>query len=225
MNEAVGEAISFGIGVTLSPGAVIAVVLMLPGPGGRLRASVFVASWALTLGAVGTLALLIADGANASESGGQADWVTAAQITLGLLLTLVAVWQWRGRANGLAEDGLPSWMQKVDGLTTSRAALAAVVLAGVKPKNPLLTIGAALAIAELGVSAGSQAAGLACFVLLGTLAPGIPLAVAVLMPERGPAILARVRTWMVRENRTIVAVLCLVFAAKLLGDALLGAGS
>jgi hypothetical protein len=29
----------------------------------------------------------------------------------------------------------------------------------------------------------------------------------------------------VRENRTIVAVLCLVFAAKLLGDALLGAGS
>jgi hypothetical protein len=41
------------------------------------------------------------------------------------------------------------------------------------------------------------------------------------MRERG----AEVRSWMVRENRTIVAVLCLVFAVKLLGDALLGAGS
>jgi hypothetical protein len=30
---------------------------------------------------------------------------------------------------------------------------------------------------------------------------------------------------MVRENRTIVAVLCLIFAAKLLGDAIFGSGS
>lgn len=60
---------------------------------------------------------------------------------------------------------------------------------------------------------------------LGTLAPGIPLVISVLMRERGAAVLAEVRSWMVRENRTIVAVLCLVFAVKLLGDALLGAGS
>ena len=223
MSQAIGEVFVFGIGVALSPAAVIAMVLMLATPGGRVSASVFVASWALSLGAVGAIALVLADGADARQSGGPADWVIAVQIILALLLILVAAWQWRGRGNGLAEDELPSWMQKVDGLTTSRAAGMAVFLAGAKPKNLLLTIGAAIAIAELGVSAGAQAAGLASFVFLGTLVPGIPLIVSVLMRERGAAVLAEVRSWMVRENRTIVAVLCLVFAAKLLGDALLGA--
>ena len=65
MSQAIGEVLASGLGVSLSPAAVIAVVLMLVAPGGRVSASVFVASWALALGAVATLALLLADGANA----------------------------------------------------------------------------------------------------------------------------------------------------------------
>ena len=57
------------------------------------------------------------------------------------------------------------------------------------------------------------------FVALGTLAPGIPLGIHVLMRDRGAAILGRLREWMIRENATIVAVLCLVIGAKLIGDA------
>ena len=87
-------------------------------------------------------------------------------------------------------------MQKVDGLTTPRAAAMAVFLAAGKPKNLILTIAAAVAIAELGVSASAQASALAVFVFLGPLAPGIPLAVSLLMRERGAAILAEVRSWM-----------------------------
>ena len=67
MSQAVGEVLAFGIGVALSPVAVIAVVLMLVAPGGRLSAAVFDASWAMSLGAVATLALLLADGANARQ--------------------------------------------------------------------------------------------------------------------------------------------------------------
>ena len=220
MSQAIGEVLAFGLGVALSPAAVIAVVLMLVAPGGRVRASVFVATWALSLGTVGTAALLLADGANARQDAAPADWVIAVQIGLALLLLLLAARQWRGRGNGEAEPELPDWMQKVDGLTTPRAAGTAVLLAAVKPKNLLLTIGAAVAIAGLGVSATAQAGALAVFVFLGTLAPGIPLALSLLMRDRGAVILAEVRSWMVRENTTIVAVLCVIFAAKLLGDAL-----
>ncbi len=39
------------------------------------------------------------------------------------------------------------------------------------------------------------------------------------MPRRGAGILADLRHWLVRENTTIIAVLCLVIAAKLIGDA------
>ncbi|MGA8804474.1 MAG: GAP family protein [Solirubrobacterales bacterium] len=224
MSQAIGEVLAFGIGVALSPLAVIAVVLMLVAPGGRMGATVFVASWAMSLGAVATVALLLADGANASQ-GAPADWVIAVQIGIAVLLLVVAARQWRGGGASETEDELPAWMQKVDGLTTPRAAGMAVILAAAKPKNLLLSIGAAIAVAELGVSAGAQAGALAVFVLLGTLAPGIPLSISLLLGTRGTAILAEARSWMVRENATIVVVLCLVFAAKLLGDALLGSGS
>ena len=225
MSQAIGEVLAFGLGVALSPAAVIAVVLMLVAPGGRVSASVFVATWALSLGAVGTVALLLADGANARQDAAPADWVIAVQIGLALLLLLLAARQWRKRGDHEAEPELPVWMQKVDGLTTPRAAGTAVLLAAVKPKNLLLTIGAAVAIAELGVSASAQAGALAVFVFLGTLAPGIPFALSLLMRDRGAVILAEVRSWMVRENTTIVAVLCVIFAGKLLGDAVSGLGS
>jgi Sap, sulfolipid-1-addressing protein len=200
MSQAIGEVLAFGLGVALSPAAVIAMVLMLVAPGGRVSACVFVACWALSLGAVATLALLLADGADARQAGGPAAWVIAVQIVLAVLLIFVAAWQWRGRGGTAAQPELPAWMRKVDGLTTPRAAAMAVFLAAAKPKNLLLTIGAAVAVAELGVSAGAQAGALAVFVFLGTLAPGIPLALSLLMGARGAAVLAEVRSWMVREN-------------------------
>lgn len=115
MSQAIGEVLAFGLGVALSPAAVVAMVLMLVAPGGRVSASVFVASWALSLGAVATLALLVADGANARHDGAPADWVIAVQIGLAVLLLLLAAWQWRGRGDGEAEPELPAWMRKVDG--------------------------------------------------------------------------------------------------------------
>ena len=78
----------------------VAVVLMLVAPDGRVSASVFVATWALSLGAVGTVALLLADGANARQDAAPADWVIAVQIGLALLTTprgrtaVARAWGW-----------------------------------------------------------------------------------------------------------------------------------
>ncbi len=109
-------------------------------------------------------------------------------------------------------------MRQLDGITPARSAGLAVLLASVKPKNLLLTIGAAVAIAQTGAEPGGQAVALAVFVVLGALGPGVPVAIHALMRERGPEILTDMRRWMVRENDTIIAVLCLVLAAKLIGD-------
>ncbi len=220
MSEAVGEVLAFGIGVALSPAAVIAAVLLVIGPDGRASAGLFVVTWALSLAVVGATALLLADGAGASDAGGPADWVVVVQTVLALLLVVLAVSQWRGRLRDGVASEMPLWMRKVDGLTARQAVGMAIFLASAKPKNLLLTVGAAVAIAELGASAGAQAAALAVFVLLGTLAPAAPLAMSLLLRDRSAAVLGGLREWMVRENATIVAVLCLVFAAKLLGDAL-----
>ena len=162
----------------------------------------------------GATALLLADGAGASDAGGPADWVVVVQIVLALLVVVLAVSQWRGRLRDGVASEMPLWMRKVDGLTARQAVGMAIFLASAKPKNLLLTVGAAVAIAELGASAGAQAAALAVFVLLGTLAPAAPLAMSLLLRDRSAAVLGGLREWMVRENATIVAVLCRVFAAE-----------
>ena len=68
-------------------------------------------------------------------------------------------------------------MQAIDTFTPPKAFSMAAVLAGVNPKNLLLTVAAATAIAQTNASDGSQAGALVVFALVGTVGPGIPLAI------------------------------------------------
>lgn len=220
IGHAIAEVLAFGVGVALSPLAVVALVVMLVSRGGVRPAWAFAGAWVLSLGVVSTVVLLIADGADASTNGAPASWVSVVKIVVGLLLVLFGVRQWRGRSGGDKETGTPGWMRKLDNVSVARAAGLAAAFNVVKPKNLLLTIGAGVAIAQVGASAAGQAAALAVFLVLGTVGLAIPLAIHVLMPGRGVGLLTELRDWMVRENATIIAVLSLVIAAKLLGDAL-----
>jgi hypothetical protein len=83
-------------------------------------------------------------------------------------------------------------------------------------------VAAATAIAQTGASTADQAVALAVFVLIGTLGPGVPVAVYFLLGERSEEILGRLKTWMAGNNAAIMAVLCLVIGAKLVGDAIGG---
>ena len=180
----------------------------------------FAATWVVSLALVSTLVLLLADGADASAHGAPATWVSIVKIVVGVLLLLFGVRRWRGRVRGEAETEAPGWMRKLDDVTIVESAGLSVLFV-VKPKNLLLTIGAGVAVAQVGVSAAAQAVGAAAFVALGTAGLAIPLAIHLLMPTRGRELLIRLRDWMVSENATIIAVLSLVIAAKLLGDALI----
>lgn len=220
IGQAIAEVLAFGVGVALSPLAVVAVVVMLVSRDGIRPAWAFGGAWVLSLGLVSTVVLLVADGADPSTNGAPASWVSVVKIAVGLLLVLFGVRQWRGRVRRDTEAAPPGWMRKLDNVTVSRAAGLALAFNVVKPKNLLLTIGAGVAIAQVGANAAGQASAICVFVALGTVGLAIPLAIHVLMPSRGSGLLIELRDWMVRENATIIAVLSLVIAAKLLGDAL-----
>jgi threonine/homoserine/homoserine lactone efflux protein len=220
MGQAIGQVLSFGIGVALSPVPIIAVVLMLATPKGRVNGPAFLAGWIVGLAAVGTIVLLISSGASASSDGTPATWVSILKIVLGLLLVLLAIKQWRGRPRGDAEPELPAWMKTIDTFTPVKSAGMAVLLSAINPKNLLLTVGAAAAIAQTGSSGIDQAVALAVFVLLGTLGVGAPVGIYYAMGDKANRILGDLHNWMARENATTMAVLCLIIGAKLIGDAI-----
>ena len=111
-------------------------------------------------------------------------------------------------------------MQQIETFTPAKAGSMALAFAAVKPKNLILTVNAAVAVAQTGAGAGQRAVALGVFIALTTLGTGGPLAIAVVLGERADAILGDVGTWTVRENSTIIAVVCLASAAKLVGDAI-----
>jgi threonine/homoserine/homoserine lactone efflux protein len=222
MADAIGQVLSLGVGVALSPVPIIGVVLMLGTPRARANGPAFILGWVIGLAVVGTIVLVVSSGAGAEEGGEPADWVSVLKLVLGLLLVLVAAKQWRGRPHGDDEASLPKWMAMIDRFTAGRASAMGLALSAINPKNLILTVAAATAIAQTGASTADQAVALAVFVLIGTLGPGVPVAVYFLLGERSEEILGRLKTWMAGNNAAIMAVLCLVIGAKLVGDAIGG---
>lgn len=120
MGNAIGQVLSFGVGVAISPVPIIDVVLMLGTPRARSNGPAFLLGWLVGLAAVGTVVLLVSSGASASDEGAPATWVSVLKIVLGVLLVLVAARQFRGRPRGEQEGELPKWMQSIDAFKAPR---------------------------------------------------------------------------------------------------------
>jgi len=166
--------------------------------------------------------VLVSGGAGAAGSGEPATWVDIVKLLLGVALVVLAARQWRGRPRGEEAPALPAWMRTIDTVTPVKSAGLGVALSAANPKNLLITVGAAAAIAQTGVSAGGEAVALAVFVVLGTVGPALPLGIYLALGARSRTLLEGMRTWMAAHNTAIMAVLLVVIGAKLVGDGIAG---
>src|SRR5829696_8647417 len=222
MAEAIGQVLSLGVGVSLSPVPIIAVVLMLATPRARSNGPAFVLGWIVGLVVVGSLVLVVASGADAGQGSDPATWVDVLKLVLGTLLVLVAARQWVKRPREGADAPLPTWMRTIDEFSPARSIALGSALSGVNPKNLLLTVGAAAAIAGSASSAVQEAVAFGVFVAVATLGPGAPVIVYFALGERAVRSLGALKTWLSVHNAAIMAVLCLIIGAKLIGDGIAG---
>lgn len=220
MGQAIGGALPLAAGVALSPAAIIAVVLMLTSARARLNGPAFVLGWLAGLAVLGAILLAIAKPADASSSGTPATWVSWLKIVLGVLLLLLAARQFRSRPRDGEQAVLPKWMGAIDKFKPGAALGAGALLSALNPKNLLLTVGAAAAIAQTGISGGQQVIAYAVFAVIATVGVAVPVGIYFAMGSRSADLLARVRDWMGQHNAVIMSVLCLVIGVKLIGDAI-----
>ncbi len=218
MSDAIGQVLSFGVGVAISPVPIIAVVLMLGTPRARANGPGFMLGWVVGLAAVGAIVLALSGTAGATHGSGPAKWVSWLKIGLGVLALLLALREWRGRPAPGADAELPAWMRTIDRFTFPRSVAMGVALSAINPKNLLLTVGAAAAIAATGAGTGAKATALAVFVLIGSLGPGIPVVIYFALGDRARHLLDELKAWMGSHNAAIMAVLFAVIGAKLVGD-------
>ena len=116
-------------------------------------------------------------------------------------------------------------MDAIDGFTPAKAVGAGFVLSAPNPKNLILTVAAMAAVVSVSLPADEQALALAVFVAIGSLGVAIPVVIFFALGDRSGPLLARLESWMARNNAVIMAVLSLVIGAKLIGDAIAGFSS
>jgi threonine/homoserine/homoserine lactone efflux protein len=187
----------------------------------RVNGPAFIIGWLLGLAVVGAIVLLVAPDAT-DDSGGPTTWVSVLKLALGALLLLVALKQWRARPHDGQEAPTPKWMGAIDGFTAPKSLGAGVVLSAANPKNLLLAVAAAAAIAQTDIPGGEQAIAYTVFALIGTVGVATPVVIYFALGERSAELLDRLKRWMADHNAVIMAVLCLVVGAKLVGDAIAG---
>ena len=221
MGPAIGEILPLAIGVAISPVPIIAIVLMLGTPRARSNGLAFALGWIAGLTIVGGALFALASGNSQEDDGGPETWVSVVKLGLGVLFVLLAARTWRGRPRAARKPRCPSGCRRS---TRSRPGSRWVRRApsGVNPKNLALTIAAATAIAQTGISGGEAAGALAIFILIGSLSILAPVVIYFALGSRAAAILDELKTWMAMHNAAIMAVLLLVLGVKLIGDAIGG---
>jgi threonine/homoserine/homoserine lactone efflux protein len=222
MREAIGQVLPLAVGIALSPLAIVAVVLMLVTPRARTNGPAFALGWLGGLLVLGAILLAIASGGDANDGGQPATWVSVVQLVLGVLLVLLSVKQWRARPHEGEDAPVPKWMGALDGFSAPKALVAGAALSSVNPKNLLLAIAAAAAVAQTGISGGEQAAVWAVFALVATLGVAVPVVIYFALGDRAGHVLGSLKDWMARNNPVIMAVLLLVLGVKLIGDGIAG---
>jgi Sap, sulfolipid-1-addressing protein len=218
LGAAIGDILGLAAGVAVSPLPIVAMILVLATPRGRVNGIVFGLGWLLGLAVLGAVVLALASPADGADGGEPAAWTGWLKLLLGVAALLLAARQWRGRPAPGSEPEMPKWMASINRLKPGGALGLGALLSAVNPKNGGLTIAAAATIAGAGLAGGEQAVVLATFVLIGSAGVLAPLVVYLVAGEGAARTLDGWRTWAATHNAAVMAVLFLVFGFKLVGD-------
>jgi threonine/homoserine/homoserine lactone efflux protein len=222
VTEAIGDVLGLAVAAAISPFPIIGVVLMLVTPRGRTNGLVFVVGWLAGLAVVGAVTLAVANISGASDDGEPTAGVNLLQIALGVALLVLATRQWRKRPRPDDPPTLPNWMSAVERFTPLKAAGTGVAMSAVNPKNLLLTVAAASAIAGTGLPGSEQVIAYVVYSLVATIGVATPVVVFFVLGERSAALLDGLKTWLAHNNATIMAVVFAVIGANVLGKGIAG---
>jgi hypothetical protein len=210
LGPAISEVLPLAVGVMLSPIPIIAIILMLLSPRAGANGFAFLVGWVVGLAVASAVVYVVADGADVATDSGASDTTSTTKLVLGAVLVFLALRQWRSRPAPGQPAHMPKWMSALDSVTPFKAAGLAVLLSVVNPKNLVLTVAAAAAVAQTGASTGDAVVALAVFVVIASVSIAAPVLVVLFAGDRAQRTLDTWKGWLEQNNATVMAVVLLV---------------
>lgn len=220
MAESIAEVLPYAVGVAISPVPVIAVILMLFSARAKVNGPMFLAGWVAASGAVSAIAYVLADAGDAATDTTAADAISWGQIAAGAFLLLVAARQWRRRPTAGTDAEMPTWMAGIDSFSPFKSFTLALLLAGVNPKNLLLSAGAGAALAQLGPATSDAVVSWIVYVVLASVTIAGPVVYYLFGGDHAKRTLDDMKAWLAAHNAAVMATLFVVFGAKLIAEGL-----
>lgn len=219
MRLVVAEILPLALVVMISPLNVIPAILLLFADRPLLKAPLFLLGFVVGVGAVLTAFVAIASSIDVSWGSGSSPWGAVVRAALGIYLVVAGIRKLRTKA--AAEGaGLPRWMDGLIAASPTRAAGFGVVLGAANPKNLAVAVAAAISVAGAALSAAHQAIVVVIYALIASLGVAAPIVTMVMLGDRSTAVLESWRTWLEKNNATVMAVLFFIFGIVLLSQAL-----
>ncbi len=220
MSQGIAEVLTFAVGVAISPVPIIAVILMLFSARAKVNGPVFLLGWAAALAIVSFGVYFLSDASDPSTSSGASDTISWGTLLLGVLMLGLAARNWQKRpAPGEVPD-MPKWMDGIDDLAPGKALTFGLLLAGVNPKNLILTLSASAGLAQLGLETTDAVVSLVAFVVIGSLSIAVPVLYYLVGGNSARSALDGMKVWLTTHNDAVMAVLFLVFGVKLITEAI-----
>jgi hypothetical protein len=216
MGQGISEVLTFAVGVAISPVPIMAVILMLFSRRARVNGPMFLAGWALALAAVTGVVYFVSDAGDAATSSTASDTISWGKVVFGVLFLLLAARNWRSRPQAGTEPELPKWMAGIDSLAPGKAFGLGLLLAGLNPKNLLLSIGAAAGLGQLGLSTADAVVSLVVFVVVGSLTIAGPVVYYLVGGDHAKIQLDSMKDWLAVHNAAVMTVLFLVLGVDLI---------
>ena len=220
MGQGISEILTFAVGVAISPVPIIAVILMLFSQRARVNGPMFLLGWVVALAVVSGVVYAASDAGDASTSSTTSDTIAWGKIVFGVLFLLLAARNWRSRPAPGTEPEMPKWMAGIDEFAPGKALALGVLLAGVNPKNLLLSVGAASGLAQLGLSTTDAVVSLIVFVIVASLTIAGPVVYYLVGGDHAKAELDSMKGWLALHNAAVMTVLFLVFGVDLIAKGL-----
>jgi hypothetical protein len=220
VGQGIAEVLTFAVGVAVSPVPIIAVILMLFSARATFNGPMFLLGWVAALAIVSFAAYFAADASDPSTSSAASDTISWGTLVLGALMLALAVRNWQNRPAPGAQPDMPKWMDGIEDLAPGKALALGLLLAGVNPKNLILTVGASTGLAHLGLETADAVVSLIVFVVIGSLTIAVPVTYYLLGGSSARAALDDLKAWLTTHNDAVMAVLFLVFGVKLIAEAI-----
>lgn len=203
MDKTIAEILPYAIAVALSPMPIAALILMLLSKRARINSVMFTIGWIMGLAIlVFAVSFLVGD-VNATAAKDGFSLKTILHGTLGVLLILFAVAQWKKRTKKGKVAKMPQWMSAVEKFSPIKAFAIGLLLAVVNLKNTPVGIAVGATLSHL--TTGSAAfTGFIAYLILASCTITIPTFGFLLLGKSLQSPLTNLKNWLITNNATIM---------------------